>query len=842
MVRAQQREWLATSDHPGDHPVVGSRQQRLQHGADGPARANRRDSRSAAPRPHDAAGPEIVAPHGGHWNFGAVTAEPPGDPQERDAELRAHAALRRPGEPMVGGEWRPYFEQRFAADFSDVRVHADAPAAGLSRALGANAFTVGRDVHFAADRFAPGTPAGRALLAHELGHVLQQRGAGPARVQRDATPEPTTVAEIDEAIARIEAETQKQAPGTATSDALFKRRSALLAKRAALLGKTSTPPPAKAAPPPPDWRDAIAAFNAQHPPGDFPTFGKPAAKPAATTDTVGMIVESHVPMATSARKTHWASASDLVAFMDAYIAYAAAHPALKLEHDQAVAARESVLADYLAAHGATPFPFDPGKLAAAGQLLPKPKAPAKPPSKSTGMIVESHVSLATSVRKTHFASEDAMVAFMDEYIAYAKEHSTTQKEYQEAVAAKDGLIAEYHANIVANQLAQIEAELGKQHEADTVKMLKAPLTQGQQLTLAAAGTAELLGTAMLDIVDELVKYIPLVGEAVMAIEAISGRKWLGLGAEISDDERIADGVFAIIGLLPIVGQVMRLGAKTAAAVVARTAVRVGEEAPRLLRRLALIHALQTEEPALRRLAAMLKLHKPLQEAEIGVLRRVETKLGGGGGTGTWMTAGSAAQKAAPKTGLLGLPIAEGVTVKLPAVAAKEAEQVAAKKVLDAGVASAGGTTKIFDMGVGERGLLVEGLANDVYKTMGGNVQRTPKGYDFIDHYYGGTTSNNGGVTVVEGPTVISDKSLDLRSPGAATQSGMRSAIRKHWNALYKMPDNFVKMGLEIRNPKMKILNVWIGPGVPSEIQRLAMTEAADAALYNHIVINYIPMP
>ena len=144
MVRAQQRERLATSDHPGDHPVVGSRQQRLQRGAGGPARANGRDSRSAAPRPHDAAGPEIVAPHGGHWNFGAVTAEPPGDPQERDAELRAHAALRRPGEPMVGGEWRPYFEQRFAADFSDVRVHdLDQEAATLHVALRSGAFYIG---------------------------------------------------------------------------------------------------------------------------------------------------------------------------------------------------------------------------------------------------------------------------------------------------------------------------------------------------------------------------------------------------------------------------------------------------------------------------------------------------------------------------------------------------------------------------------------------------------------------------------------------------------------------------------------------------------------------------
>ncbi|MDQ4048465.1 MAG: DUF4157 domain-containing protein, partial [Actinomycetota bacterium] len=49
------------------------------------------------------------------------------------------------------------------------------------------AFTVGSDVFFAAGEYRPGTPAGDELIAHELTHVVQQRGAplsGPLTVSQ----------------------------------------------------------------------------------------------------------------------------------------------------------------------------------------------------------------------------------------------------------------------------------------------------------------------------------------------------------------------------------------------------------------------------------------------------------------------------------------------------------------------------------------------------------------------------------------------------------------------------------------------------------------------------------
>jgi hypothetical protein len=71
-------------------------------------------------------------------------------------------------------------EPRFGHDFSRVRVHADARAAASALTVDARAYTVGAHVVFGEGQYAPGTAAGRRLLAHELTHVIQQDGQAPA--------------------------------------------------------------------------------------------------------------------------------------------------------------------------------------------------------------------------------------------------------------------------------------------------------------------------------------------------------------------------------------------------------------------------------------------------------------------------------------------------------------------------------------------------------------------------------------------------------------------------------------------------------------------------------------
>ena len=71
---------------------------------------------------------------------------------------------------------------KLGASLDDVRVHDDAEAAGEVRARGAVAFARGSDVYFADGRYRPETREGKHLLAHELAHVVQAKGAGGAAV------------------------------------------------------------------------------------------------------------------------------------------------------------------------------------------------------------------------------------------------------------------------------------------------------------------------------------------------------------------------------------------------------------------------------------------------------------------------------------------------------------------------------------------------------------------------------------------------------------------------------------------------------------------------------------
>ncbi|RKH02668.1 DUF4157 domain-containing protein [Corallococcus sp. CA053C] len=89
----------------------------------------------------------------------------------------------RPGSTLPSG-LRFGMEAFFDADLSTVRIHVGQEA----ESLGAVAFAHGEDVHFARGHYQPDTSGGVELLAHELTHVLQQRGgrtagrnpAGPA--------------------------------------------------------------------------------------------------------------------------------------------------------------------------------------------------------------------------------------------------------------------------------------------------------------------------------------------------------------------------------------------------------------------------------------------------------------------------------------------------------------------------------------------------------------------------------------------------------------------------------------------------------------------------------------
>jgi hypothetical protein len=110
------------------------------------------------------------------------------DSQADPLPTSVEAAVRRTGRPLDAAV-RADMEQRFAYDFSRVRVHTDALATESALDVGAQAYTVGQHVVFGGGRYAPATGEGRQLIAHELTHVVQQSGGTSGRaVQRKPEP------------------------------------------------------------------------------------------------------------------------------------------------------------------------------------------------------------------------------------------------------------------------------------------------------------------------------------------------------------------------------------------------------------------------------------------------------------------------------------------------------------------------------------------------------------------------------------------------------------------------------------------------------------------------------
>ena len=91
-----------------------------------------------------------------------------------DAPASVGSVIRSPGQPLAPAT-RAFFEPRFERDLSHVRVHTDSEAQQSARDVNALAYTVGSHVVFDAGRYAPRTPDGQRLLAHELTHVVQQQ-------------------------------------------------------------------------------------------------------------------------------------------------------------------------------------------------------------------------------------------------------------------------------------------------------------------------------------------------------------------------------------------------------------------------------------------------------------------------------------------------------------------------------------------------------------------------------------------------------------------------------------------------------------------------------------------
>jgi hypothetical protein len=126
---------------------------------------------------------------------------------EIDTAIQRGRGRGQPLDPVA----RTSMESAFGADFSGVRIHTNAAADTLSRSLHARAFTTGQDIFFRQGSYSPGSSSGRELLAHELTHVVQQRGSQLQRKLTISQPGDVYEREADQ-VAQAVVQQEYQAP------------------------------------------------------------------------------------------------------------------------------------------------------------------------------------------------------------------------------------------------------------------------------------------------------------------------------------------------------------------------------------------------------------------------------------------------------------------------------------------------------------------------------------------------------------------------------------------------------------------------------------------------------
>jgi hypothetical protein len=83
-------------------------------------------------------------------------------------------------------EAQQFFGKRMAHDFSEVRIHTGTEAEQSAKNVNAKAYTTGYNIVFNKNQYNPASADGKKLLAHELTHVVQQKGNDPEWLNRVA--------------------------------------------------------------------------------------------------------------------------------------------------------------------------------------------------------------------------------------------------------------------------------------------------------------------------------------------------------------------------------------------------------------------------------------------------------------------------------------------------------------------------------------------------------------------------------------------------------------------------------------------------------------------------------
>ncbi len=111
--------------------------------------------------------------------------------EDPTSSLEASINQARSSGQALPNQIRVPMEQAFGTDFRDVKIHTDDTADSLNRSLQSYAFTSHQNIFLRRGAYNPSSQQGKALLAHELTHVIQQNSKAaqlPRRIATDIHP------------------------------------------------------------------------------------------------------------------------------------------------------------------------------------------------------------------------------------------------------------------------------------------------------------------------------------------------------------------------------------------------------------------------------------------------------------------------------------------------------------------------------------------------------------------------------------------------------------------------------------------------------------------------------
>jgi hypothetical protein len=232
-------------------------------------------------------------------------------------------------------------------------------------------------------------------------------------------------------------------------------------------------------------------------------------------------------------------------------------------------------------------------------------------------IAAQGISLAQSLSVSHVNGwpEEELARFIDEYIQYAKDHPELRQQYVQALGARDEF-QKFRQMQEDEKLAQQAGQIMADDKANLLRVQNAePLRAGAMIGALAIPVAE--GA------DEMLKFVPYVGTAIMLTEAITGKAIVGLGSDLDSETRILD---AIVAALPHIVELLRGGSRSALA-IATISQKYGMSPDRTVKLLRELSPLEKDSRALREASESIKAGRALDPVQVNALQALRKAVG-----------------------------------------------------------------------------------------------------------------------------------------------------------------------------------------------------------------------